>query len=905
MALNKTAMSAVLAGLLACAPVAASQDIRPQASGGAPTPALTALAPDLDDLWIIEIRLRGRQSLLSDVLAYGDGGGTNLFVPLGQLSEALDFVFDYDENTKKITGWFLSENQTFELETPSGQGRVAGRDIALPPGVVFEDGGDIYVPLVAASDWFALNASWVRDQQYVALEPAYLLAGELASRRGQGRSSARGPALDIDSLIRQPDNYRWISWPHSVNTLNISHQAGDRQNRSFIQGSTILRGDLLKMNGELFGSFSNPGQGQARLRLGRVDPDAALLGPARASRFQIGDITLSAAPLLQRASSGVGFRIAREPLAATGRFDEATLEGAALPGWQAELYRDGELLSFQTISANGRYIFPDVPLVFGNNRFRIALYGPQGQERTVEVSRDVDASLIRRGDFNYSLEVLDAGASLLMGRDSFGLNSDDETDTAPEFGLLNRGLRAQGVFGYGLSDSLSLRGIASWQEGLGGADDVTLGGGGITWASSIGPLPKVLLNSDMLFNQNGDYAQRVSLASAVGGVSVLLDREDYSEGFETDANRISGQSVIAARTGLRMDGRLSKLGWGVGFIDIKRQDGGGARNANLRLSTSVKGLSLAHNLAWQTTRTVRGDDDITTDRLTGNASLAGAHGRLRLRALVDYDIEPEARLRRAGLDATTRWQDWSLNARSQYDFRSDSFDLSGGISRDFSGVRLGVDLRHNTGSNQTQGLLTASFVLDRDPFSGRPRWGDAATSDRGTALVRVYEDIDASGHFNAADRVIPASRIISEPRGRTEALDDGRVLVTALQAERLAGFAVETSELEDPYAIPSDKGQAVLTRPGVIVQVNLPVVESAEAEFLIVDADEEPAANRIAVLTSCDGSQSYKERSAYDGLVFFQFIEPGCYRFSVKGEEINIAEEPDIFLKPGELYSGY
>ena len=900
MALNRTVLSAVLAGVFVCAPIAAAQDAPADVAVG----TLSGLSPDLEDLWIIEMRLRGRQVVLSDVLAYGDGDGTNLFVPLLQLSEVLDFVFDYDAETQKITGWFLSENQTFELDTPSGQGRVAGRDITLPPGTAFEQDGDIYIPLVVASDWFALKANWDRTQQFVSLDPAYLLPNEVAAKRGKGRPGARGPALDIDGLIRQPDNYRWVSWPHSTNSVNFNRQSGSAQTRSFIQGSTILRGDLLKMNGELFGSFSNPGQGQLRLRLGRVDPGAELLGPMRASRFQMGDITLSAAPLLQRASSGVGFRIAREPLAATGRFDQTVLEGAALPGWQAELYRDGELLSFQTIGAEGRYLFDNVPLVFGNNRFRIALYGPQGQERTIEISRDIDTSLIRRGDFNYSFELLDAGNTLFLGRNDFGFNADNETENASRFELFNRGLRAQGVFGYGVSGNLSLRGIASWQEGLGEANDTTLGGLGLTWAGPAGPLSQVLINTDGLINQNGDIAGRVSLASAIRGVSILIDREDYSAGFETDANRVGNQSVIASRTGLRLDGRVPDmgLGWGVGVTEFMRRDGGRSRNANLRLSTSARGLSLAHNLSWQQLLTVRETGNISSNRLTGSGSLAGAIGPIRLRALFDYDVEPELRMRRAGFDATTRWQAWSVNARTQYDFRSDSFDLTGGLSRDFSGIRLGFDVRHNTGSGQTQGLLTANFALDRDPLSGGVRWGDEATSDRGAALVRVYEDLDASGHFSKADRVISASRIISEPRGRAESLEDGRVLVTALQAERLAGFAVDTSELEDPYAIAADRGHAVLTRPGVVARVDLPVVESAEAEFLVTDDDGEPAPNRIASLTACDGSQIYRERSAYDGLVFFQFIKPGCYRYSVKSDASG-TEPIQIQLKAGELYS--
>ena len=48
-------------------------------------------------------------------------------------------------------------------------------------------------------------------------------------------------------------------------------------------------------------------------------------------------------------------------------------------GWDAELYRNGQLLAFAENRADGRYEFIDVPLLYGQNRFEVVLYGPQGQ----------------------------------------------------------------------------------------------------------------------------------------------------------------------------------------------------------------------------------------------------------------------------------------------------------------------------------------------------------------------------------------------------------------------------------------------------------------------------------------------------------------------------------------------
>src|SRR3546814_10416771 len=62
-------------------------------------------------------------------------------------------------------------------------------------------------------------------------------------------------------------------------------------------------------------------------------------------------------------------------------FDKTSFRGDLPAGWDAELYRNGQLLAFATLNGDGRYEFLDVPLQYGTNRFEIVLYGSQGQIR--------------------------------------------------------------------------------------------------------------------------------------------------------------------------------------------------------------------------------------------------------------------------------------------------------------------------------------------------------------------------------------------------------------------------------------------------------------------------------------------------------------------------------------------
>ena len=50
-------------------------------------------------------------------------------------------------------------------------------------------------------------------------------------------------------------------------------------------------------------------------------------------------------------------------------------------GWEAELYRNDQLIGYFQSRGDGRYEFLDVPLLYGQNRMEVVLYGPQGQIR--------------------------------------------------------------------------------------------------------------------------------------------------------------------------------------------------------------------------------------------------------------------------------------------------------------------------------------------------------------------------------------------------------------------------------------------------------------------------------------------------------------------------------------------
>ena len=106
-----------------------------------------------------------------------------------------------------------------------------------------------------------------------------------------------------------------------------------------------------------------------RLRAYRSDPTGQLLGPMHATHYALGDVGLLATGLVSQSSVGRGAVVTNRPIERPESFDRTDFRGDLPAGWDAELYRNGQLLAFATPNAAGRYEFLDVALQYGSNRF--------------------------------------------------------------------------------------------------------------------------------------------------------------------------------------------------------------------------------------------------------------------------------------------------------------------------------------------------------------------------------------------------------------------------------------------------------------------------------------------------------------------------------------------------------
>ncbi|WP_156139705.1 carboxypeptidase-like regulatory domain-containing protein [Sphingomonas sp. 35-24ZXX] len=834
-------------------------------------------APDAGDadLRIVELLLRERATIAPDILAWQTSDGT-VYMPYAETMDLIGFRIEVDATG--ANGWFLRETQTFKLDIVAGTVQVADRIQPLQPGDIRQIDGIAHVSGTALNRWFALGMTFLPDRQVITLAPPYLLPSEERLRRGSARtSSGQEDYSDLPRLAKGPG---LISWPYL--TANLSLLTQTQQGSSLAgQANVFAQADLLGTSAQAAISYSRPGRADARLTLARLDPEGRLFGPLGASFIEAGDINLQAAPLLLRNASGIGMQIGRGRLNAAGRFDQTDLVGDAPPGWQAELYRDNELLNFQTIGSDGRFVFQAVPLLFGGNRFRIVLYGPSGERETVLRTIDISSDLIPPGTLTYSVAAIKQGRSLFRGS-LLNINSRRAIDNGLGDGAVQfnpTGLHAQALVGYGLTRSLSISAnVARREEDF--VVKATYLGGGFGWRLG----GSALVSGNVLHQINGGTAGNIGILAGWKGINVSLDRTQYSSNFVSDENRNSPGVSLKSRDNLSLDSQIAGISWNLSGSQTSRSDGAKDRFASFRASSVWQGLSITPRLSYR---------DITLDaqrrdrRVDAGIAAAGTIGPFRLRALIDVDLAPQVQMRTAGGEVALRLTDWFLAADFNRDFRQSSNRYGLSANRDWNGLRLGVEGRFDDTNKAFSALLTLSFAIDRAPMGGGVRLGRNARRNGGTVIARVFEDRDGDGRMGADESILEGAEVSSFPRGSSQ-VEHGATLIENLPMDREVALVPDLSAVEDPDISPSVAGVRVVPRAGGVLRVDLPVVATGELELLVRDSQGNSMPGIVITLVHADFASEYRIRTAFDGKAISDKLPPG--RYMVRFGEINAAE---------------
>ena len=820
-----------------------------------PAAAAGDWTPSDDDALLFDLR-SGNYRLGDGVRGYQTESG--ICVDLADMIIALDIPLRLDKKSRRATGWIFSESQTLTIDRDGDLVQKGSGSKKLLAGEIYDAPEGWCVAIKSLSNWFDVDFSPDLSNALLTIKSETRLPFERAlARKEQAAKIRPRKSFDLSGLPQSSEPYRFWRTPSVDAVVSAGGLRDKRSGQQFdLRYELYASGEIGKASFDARLSSDNKGVPEnLRLRAYRTDPKGQLLGPLRATHFALGDVSTFSTPLVSQSVAGRGALVTNRPVERPDNFDRTSFRGELPSGWDAELYRNGQLLAFAENRADGRFEFIDVPLLYGQNRFEILLYGPQGQVRRDVKVIPVGLDSIPPRKTYYWAGIHEAGEDLVR------LGAFPPMRQAGWRGGvgLERGLNAKTSVAASLF-SLQLDGNRhDYLEG--------------SVRRAVGPtLVELSAASDL----GSGTALRGQLLGQLGNSYVTAESVWARGGFISDQI----EEDVQSRHSLAVDHSL-KIGSKAVPVHIDaqyetRSDGRDSLDITGRMSLNLNRLSLTGELSWEKRFSDTGPDP--PDRLAARLLANGRIGKIRLRGEAIYRLAPEKRFERANF--TGEWRagersDW--RAELGYDAGLDRGRAGIGIIRRFERFSLTASAEAASDGSVAAGLNLA-FSLGPDPRNGKLRFSNNKLANSGQALAIVYHDQNRDGIRQPGEKLAEHVELTAGQTLAVTATDaEGRAVIDNLQPFRPVLIGIDSSSLPNPYVQPAWPGVVVTPRPGVAMTVELPLVSAGEVEGTLIRSGGATIAGVRLELVDGEGRVVRQTQTEFDGFFLFDGVPYGHY----------------------------
>lgn len=813
-----------------------------------------------DDALLFDLR-SGKYRLGDGVRGYQTDAG--ICVDFADMIMALDLPIRLDKKSRRATGWIFAERETLTIERDTNTVQKVNTKKKLASGEIFDTPEGWCINVKSLSNWFDIKLRPDLSNALLLLESDKKLPFQQAMERKERAAKIRPRKnFDLSSLPQSTEPYKMWRTPSVDAVISAGGLRDKRSGQQFdVRYELYASGEVGKASFDARLSSNNNGVPESlRLRAYRTDPKGELLGPLKATHFAIGDIATVSTPLVSQSMVGRGGFVTNRPVDRPDSFDRTSFRGELPSGWDAELYRNGQLLAFAENRADGRYEFVDVPLLYGQNRFEVVLYGPQGQVRRDVKVIPVGLDSIPPRKTYYWAGVHEAGKDLINlnslstlrqagWRGGFGLERGLNAKTSVAASLFSLNIDNKR---YNFLEGSVRRAVGPTLVELSASSNIN--GGTAFRGQLIGELGKTFITAESIWAQGGFISDRVE--RNVNGLHRL----------SLDHNFKIGDKIVP----FHIDAQYETRNSGFDSLDMTG-----------RVSLNLNRLSLTGELNWEKRFSDFGPDP--PDRLSARLQANGRIGRVRLRGEASYRIAPEKRFEKVNF--TGEWRasersDWRVELG--YDAELDRGRLGVGLIRRFDKFSLTATAEAATDGSVAAGL-NLSFSLGPDPRNGKFRFSSNKLAASGQAMAIVYRDQNHDG-IRQADE--PLEENVELTAGQTIALTPtdarGRSIIDNLQPFRPILIGIDASSIADPYVQPSLPGVVITPRPGIATTVELPLVSAGEVEGSLVKPGGGTLSGVDLELLDQEGRVVRETQSEFDGFFLFDGVPYGKYRLRIE-----------------------
>ena len=824
--------------------------------------------PNDDDFLLLDIR-SGRFSLGDGVRGYQTPNG--ICVALADIIMSLNIPVRLDKKSRRATGWIFSEEETLVVDRDQNMVQTMNNKYPLRPGDIHDAPEGWCIDSKALGKWLGLDLTPDLSNALLLLESERKLPFQRAAERKAKAAKIRPKKIfDLADMPQADQPYKFWQTPSVDAVLSIGGLRDTRSSRSDVdvRYEFFASGEIGKASVDARLASDNDGVPESlRIRAFRSDPNGGLLGPAKATQIAAGDISTFSTPLVAQSVIGRGAFITNRPLNRGTTFDRTSFRGSLPVGWDAELYRNGQLIAFAENRDDGRYEFIDVPLLFGRNDFEVVLYGPQGQIRRERRSQRVGADALPPGKTYYWAGFADSGRDLI-------------TLGVQENVLRTAGLRGSVGVEHGLDKRTTLTGAVH---------SLNVDGQRINIAElgARRALGNTLFDVSLAGNADGGAALRGQALGRFGDTFFRAETIWATGAFQSDQfeQNVNSRHNFALSHFFK-SGNVT-IPVELDAIYRTRTTGADTLNVTSRISANLQRVSVTGELDYARTINPFGPnaDDQLEAGLLANVRL----GKFRLRGESRFRIAPETRFRSASI--VGEWRNGRRNswrAELGFDGENSRTRLALGYIRQFEKFSLNSSIEAASDGSFAAGINLA-FSIGPDPRNGRIRLSNERLASNGQVLATVFRDTNRDG-IRQPDE--PLEQDVELTAGLAVALqptdEQGRALIDGLRPFQPILVGIDGGSLPDPYLQPSSSGVVVTPRPGVPSRIELPLVAAGEVDGSLVRAGGIGIGGVTLELVDGAGRVKHSTLSEFDGFFLFEGVPYGSYTVRIAQEAATI-----------------
>jgi hypothetical protein len=838
--------------------------------------------PNDDDSVLLDVR-SGKYQIGNGVRGYQTPQGT--CVDLADVIMAFDLPVRLDKKSRRATGWLFEEARLITIDRDQNRVQIMNKSSELAASDIIDAPEGWCVDTKSLARWLNVDLKADLSNALLILSADRKLPFELAEERKQRITKTRPVAqFNLQSLPQAKVPYEIWRTP-SVDVVTSVALRHDRLSgtKASLRYEILASGEIATASFDARLSSDDSGVPNAlRLRAYRSDPNGQLLGPLKATHIALGDISSPSTILGGQTTSGRGAIVTNRPLDRPDTFDRTTFRGELPAGWDAELYRNDQLIGFTPSRGDGRYEFFDVPLQFGQNRFEVVLYGPQGQVRRDRKLIPVGLDSIPPQKTYYWATLQDSGHDLI---NASGTDPGAYDGWRGGFGI-ERGINAKTSIAASITSNQFRRRRQTYGE--------------LSVRRAIGP---ALIELSSASNFGRGYALRGQALAQIGETSIsaeanFLQGSYQSERFDLDINRLL---AISADQSVKIGGTQFSLR--VEALHKNRINGDQNLQLKSQLSFNIRNINVGTEFRWDHDQSSRGLAD--RDSLLSVTRLSGRIGGLRLRGEAQFGLLGQTGFRQSNITAEWRGgerNDW--RAELGYDAPTKRSRVALGYIRKFK--QFALTARAELASDGSMiAALNAAFSIGPDPRGGGLRVAAEKLASMGQAFAVVFQDENADGIRQPNEPLEKSVELTAGLNGRGAPTDaKGQTIIDGLQPFQPILIGIDGSTLSDPFMQPASDGIVVVPRPGVAMRIELPLVAAGEISGSLRRENAGQLSGVEIELVNAAGRVIKSTRSEYDGYFLFESVPYGRYTMRIAALTAGIVGVQTELIATAELKRG-